>query len=173
MRGRKPKHPDDRRKAKTYTFDQAVVRQFAKWCYPSPVSRVLESLMVSAMDIDSDSLSIFHQMQETEKDVSEQKYRVSKAQVELESREHKLAALRDRHAQLLNEDAIKEVVEEDRKERMLLLRKKYKKLPSFNYSTSPPTIDEVKERTTFFDNKSYKECMDIIEALYYFEDKDE
>ena len=173
MRGRKPKHPDDRRKAKTFTFDQAVIRQFAKWCFPSPVSRVLESLMVSAMDIDSDALSIYHQMQETEKDVSEQKYRVSKAQVELESREHKLAALRDRHSQLINEEAMKAVVEDDHKERLRLLRVKYKALPSFNYATRPPTIDDVKGRTTFFDNKSYKECMEIIEALYYFEDNDE
>lgn len=174
MRGRKPKHPDDLRKPKTFTFSQSVYRQFAKWCHPSPVSRVLEHLMLRAMDMDSDPLSLFHQIQEVEKTVSEQKYRVSKTQVALESQEHKLAALRDRYNQLINEEAMREAVENERTQRLGLLREKYKKLKTgFTYATVPPSVDEVKKRTFFFDGKSYKECVEILEALYWSEEDDD
>ena len=169
MRGRKQKHPADRRKPKTYTFDQAVIRQFVKWCHPSTVSRTLEHLMIRAMDIDSDPLSLYHQMQEVEKTVSEQKYKVSKAQVELESREHKLAALRDRYNQLLNEQAMEEVVQEKFNERVQDIRAKY--IPLFAQYPSlvhPHTlsISEIKKRTTFFDGKSYEACAEIMDVVF-------
>ena len=169
MRGRKPKHPDDKRKAKTYTFDQAVVRQFSEWCHPSPVSRVLEHLMVRAMDMDSDPLSLFHQIQETEKTVSEQKYKVSKSQVELESQEHKLAALRDRYNQLINEQAMEDVVQKKHDERMQYIRKKY--IPIFhNYPTlhrdAGLSVELVKKRTSLFDGKSHGECTEIMDIVF-------
>ena len=169
MRGRKPKHPDDKRKAKTYTFDQAVVRQFSEWCHPSPVSRVLEHLMVRAMHMDSDPLSLFHQIQETEKTVSEQKYKVSKSQVELESQEHKLAALRDRYNQLINEQAMEDVVQKKHDERMQYIRKKY--IPIFhNYPTlhrdAGLSVELVKKRTSLFDGKSHGECTEIMDIVF-------
>ena len=169
MRGRKPKHPNDLRKPKTFTFSQSVYRQFAKWCHPTPVSQVLESLMIRAMDIDSDPLSLFHQIQEQEKIVSDEKYRLSKTQVEMESQEHKLAALRDRYNQLINEQSMKEVVEKKYEERMQHIREKYipifVKYPSLHRHPGL-SIELVKKRTSVFDGKSYGECREIMDIVF-------
>lgn len=168
-RGRPEKHPKDRRTPKTHTLDPTVYRQFKEWCKPLPVSQVLERLMVQAMDIYGDPLSLHLQIQDTEKQLSDVKWQEQKSRIERESIESLLMGLRDRQHSVQQEELVEQMLEEKMAARLQHIKDKY--IPLFRgypslHNHAALTVEVVKQRTSFFQGKSYGECVEIMDIVF-------
>lgn len=170
-KGRKPKHPTEKYVRKTHTFPPTLYTQFKKWCGTKPVSEVVTSLIMRAMDMDTDVLSLGIQIEEVEGDIASVKYKESKYKVEKENLQTSLLSLRERRDYLMQEERYRDIVEERHNKFVKETKEEWAPRLKKWWDSNPPPLSEIRKRTTFFDDLTDLQARAVLKVVYSDEEE--
>ena len=175
--GRKRINNNELRIPRTITVSPTFWERFKAWCRGRSMSEMLEMAALRMMDEKNDVLSLTQQIEEINSEISESKYDFKKLQVEIENKEHNRALLMDRLTEIRTSEKTIEVQAARDKDWMLAYKEdKFHSLKrSFgrwiqegdNFARLMPSIETVKERTSYLDNMNSTETQMAWIALKY------
>ena len=141
------------------------------------MSEMIEMSIIRLMDEKNDVMSLTLQTEELRTKISTKRFEYKKIQAELENEEHNLAVLEDRLTEIRTSDKAREVQASRDNDWMLAYKEdKFHSLKrSFgrwveegdNFARLLPSIDTVKERTSYLDNMNPTETEMAWIALKY------
>ena len=175
--GRKRINNNELRIPRTITVSPTFWERFKAWCRGRSMSEMLEMAALRMMDEKNDVLSLTQQIEEINSEISESKYDFKKLQVEIENKEHNRALLMDRLSEIRTSEKAIEVQAARDKDWMLAYKEdKFHSLKrSFgrwiqegdDFARLMPSIETVKERTSYLDNMNPTETQMAWIALKY------
>ena len=175
--GRKRINNNELRIPRTITVSPTFWERFKAWCRGRSMSEMLEMAALRMMDEKNDVLSLTQQIEEINSEISESKYDFKKLQVEIENKEHNRALLMDRLTEIRTSEKTIEVQAARDKDWMLAYKEdKFHSLKrSFgrwiqegdDFARLMPSIETVKERTSYLDNMNSTETQMAWIALKY------
>jgi len=175
--GRKRINNNELRIPRTITVSPTFWERFKAWCRGRSMSEMLEMAALRMMDEKNDVLSLTQQIEEINSEISESKYDFKKLQVEIENKEHNRALLMDRLSEIRTSEKAIEVQAARDKDWMLAYKEdKFHSLKrSFgrwiqegdDFARLMPSIETVKERTSYLDNMNSTETQMAWIALKY------
>ena len=178
--GRKRINNNELRIPRTITVSPTFWERFKAWCRGRSMSEMLEMAALRMMDEKNDVLSLTQQIEEINSEISESKYDFKKLQVEIENKEHNRALLMDRLSEIRTSEKAIEVRAARDKDWMLAYKEdKFHSLKrSFgrwiqkgdDFARLMPSIETVKERTSYLDNMNPTETQMAWIALKYPEE---
>ena len=141
------------------------------------MSEMIEMSIIRLLDEKNDVMSLTLQTEELRTKISTKRFEYKKIQAELENEEHNLAVLEDRLTEIRTSDKAREVQASRDNDWMLAYKKdKFTSLKrSFgrwveegdDFARLLPSIDTVKERTSYLDNMNPTETQMAWIALKY------
>ena len=175
--GRKRINNIELRIPRTITVSPTFWERFKAWCRGRSMSEMLEMAALRMMDEKNDVLSLTQQIEEINSEISESKYDFKKLQVEIENKEHNRALLMDRLSEIrTSEKAIEVQAARDKNWMLAYKEDKFHSLKrSFgrwiqkgdDFARLMPSIETVKERTSYLDNMNPTETHMAWIALKY------
>ena len=175
--GRKRINNNELRIPRTITVSPTLWERFKAWCRGRSMSEMLEMAALRMMDEKNDVLSLTQQIEEINSEISESKYDFKKLQVEIENKEHNRALLMDRLSEIRpSEKAIEVQAARDKNWMLAYKEDKFHSLKrSFgrwiqkgdDFARLMPSIETVKERTSYLDNMNPTETQMAWIALKY------
>ena len=175
--GRKRINNNELRLPRTITVSPTFWERFKAWCGGRSMSEMLEMAALRMMDEKNDVLSLTQQIEEINSEISESKYDFKKLQVEIENKEHNRALLMDRLSEIrTSEKAIEVQAARDKNWMLAYKEDKFHSLKrSFgrwiqkgdDFARLMPSIETVKERTSYLDNMNPTETQMAWIALKY------
>ena len=175
--GRKRINNNELRLPRTITVSPTFWERFKAWCRGRSLSEMLEMAALRMMDEKNDVLSLTQQIEEINSEISESKYDFKKLQVEIENKEHNRALLMDRLSEIrTSEKAIEVQAARDKNWMLAYKEDKFHSLKrSFgrwiqkgdDFARLMPSIETVKERTSYLDNMNPTETQMAWIALKY------
>ena len=178
--GRKRINNNELRIPRTITVSPTFWERFKVWCRGRSMSEMLEMAALRMMDEKNDVLSLTQQIEEINSEISESKYDFKKLQVEIENKEHNRALLMERLTEIRTSEKTLEVQAARDKDWMLAYKEdKFHSLKrSFgrwiqkgdDFARLMPSIETVKERTSYLDNMNPTETQMAWIALKYPEE---
>ena len=175
--GRKRKNINEVRIVRGISVSPQLWERFKGWCRGRSMSEMIEMSIIRLMDEKNDVMSLTLQTEELRTKISTKRFEYKKIQAELENEEHNLVVLEDRLTEIRTSDKAREVQATRDKDWMLAYKedKFYSLKRSFgrwiqegdNFARLLPSIDTVKERTSYLDNMNPTETQMAWIALKY------
>ena len=160
--GRKRKNNNEVRIVRGISVSPQLWERFKGWCRGRSMSEMIEMSIIRLMDEKNDVMSLTLQTEELRTKISTKRFEYKKIQAELENEEHNLAVLEDRLTEIRTSDKAREVQASRDKDWMLAYKEdKFHSLKrSFgrwvqegdDFARLLPSIDTLKERTSYLDN---------------------
>lgn len=175
--GRKRKNNNEVRIVRGISVSPQLWERFKGWCRGRSMSEMIEMSIIRLMDEKNDVMSLTLQTEELRTKISTKRFEYKKIQAELENEEHNLAVLEDRLTEIRTSDKAREVQASRDKDWMAAYKEdKFHSLKrSFgrwiqegdDFARLLPSIDTVKERTSYLDNMNPTETQMAWIALKY------
>ena len=175
--GRDRKNKNEVRIVRGISVSPTFWKRFKAWCRGRSMSEMIEIAILRMMDEKNDVLSLTLQTEELRNKISSKRFEYKKIQAELENEEHNLAVLEDRLTEIRTSDKAREVQVSRDKDWMLAYKEdKFHSLKrsfgrwiegSEDFARLLPSIDTVKERTSYLDNMNPTETQMAWIALKY------
>jgi len=175
--GRKRKNNNEVRIVRGISVSPQLWERFKSWCRGRSMSEMIEMSIIRLMDEKNDVMSLTLQTEELRTKISTKRFEYKKIQAELENEEHNLAVLEDRLTEIRTSDKAREVQASRDKDWMLAYKEdKFHSLKrSFgrwiqegdDFARLMPSIETVKERTSYLDNMNPTETQMAWIALKY------
>ena len=175
--GRKRKNNNEVRIVRGISVSPQLWERFKGWCRGRSMSEMIEMSIIRLMDEKNDVMSLTLQTEELRTKISTKRFEYKKIQAELENEEHNLAVLEDRLTEIRTSDKAREVQASRDNDWMLAYKNdKFTSLKrSFgrwveegdDFARLLPSIDTVKERTSYLDNMNPTETQMAWIALKY------
>ena len=175
--GRKRKNSNEVRIVRGISVSPQLWERFKGWCRGRSMSEMIEMSILRLMDEKNDVMSLTLQTEELRTKISTKRFEYKKIQAELENEEHNLVVLEDRLTEIRTSDKAREVQATRDNDWMLAYKEdKFHSLKrSFgrwvqegdDFARLLPSIDTVKERTSYLDNMNITETQMAWIALKY------
>ena len=154
---------------RTISVTPSIWYTFKDWCRGEGISmsEAIEDTVIRLMDMDSDPLALEKEIDGLSAKLKRAEYKFEGARIERDSLQTKLTSAESRMSDVIRQLQDEELKAERRAERMEKYQKSYSKLfANFTFQPSPPSVKEVRRRTTILDNVSELEAREIIQAVF-------
>jgi len=154
---------------RTISITPTIWQTFKDWCGGEgmSMSEAIEDTVIRLMDMDSDPLALEKEIDGISAKLKRAEYKFEGARIERDSLQTKLTSAESRMSDVIMQLQDEELKAERRLNRAENYRAMYMtKFENFSFKPSPPSVKEVRRRTTILDNVTEIEAREIVRAVF-------